>query len=107
MKNFKITSKVLMVNVEFPIEVGQLKTTAIAQLHIYENKDGSKGADVEFMDQINTKYMGVEISTYGDWKKFRDFHKSIGLDFEQMLGNKFNEVMTDEVVADLVKDIVF
>ena len=107
MKNLNIVSKLLMVSVEFPIEVGQLKTTAVAQLHIYENKDGSKGCDVEFMDQENITYMGVAIDGYNNWRKFCDFHKEMGIDFQDLLHKEFDKVWTKEFTDEYVKDIVF
>ena len=107
MKNLKITSKVLMVNVEFPLEVGPLKTTAIAGLHIYENEDGTKGADVDFMGQDNTTYMGVAIEGYTNWEKFLEFHREVGIDFGTILNDKFDEIWTKEFTTEFVKDIVF
>jgi hypothetical protein len=107
MKNLKLVSKLLMVSVEFPIEVGQLKTTAMAQLHIYDNQDGSRGCDVEFMDQNETTYMGVSIDGYSNWRKFYDFHKEMGIDFQDLLQKEFDKVWTDEFTAQYIKDIVF
>jgi len=106
MKNL-ITSKMLMVTVEFPIAVGQLKTTAQAQLHIYLNKEGSRGCDVEFVDQDDTTYMGVEIGGYSNWRKFCEFHKGMGIDFENLLQKEFDKVWTKEFTAEFIKDIVF
>ena len=107
MKNLKVTSKLLMVTVEFPIEVGQLKTTATASLHIYEKKEGGRGCDVEFMDQNNTTYMGIELGGYANWRKFCDFHKEMGIDFQSLLHKEFEKVWTDEFTAEYIKDIVF
>ena len=107
MKNLKISSKMLMVTVDFPIQVGQLKTTAMASLHIYEREDGSKGCDVEFMDQENTTYMDVKIDGYANWRKFCEFHKEMGIDFQDLLHKEFDKVWTDEFTAEFIKDIVF
>jgi hypothetical protein len=107
MKNLKISSKLLMVTVEFPIQVGQLKTTAMASLHIYERGDGSKGCDVEFMDQENTTYMDVKIDGYINLRKFYEFHKEMGIDFQDLLQKEFDKVWTEEFTAEYIKDIVF
>jgi hypothetical protein len=107
MKNLKVTSKMLMVTTEFPIAVGQLKTTAQAQLHIYSNNDGSRGCDAEFVDQENTTYMGVEIGGYNNFRKFCEFHKEMGINFEDLLHKEFGKVWTDEFTAEFIKDIVF
>ena len=107
MKNLKISQKLLMVTVEFPIEVGQLKTTAMAQLHIFTNKDGSRGCDVDFIDHEDTTYMDVKIDGYNNWKKFCEFHKEMGIDFQNLLHTEFDKVWTDEFTAEFIKDIVF
>ena len=103
----KITHKTLMVNVEFPIEVGQLKTTAIAQLFITKNDKGKNKADVEFIDMGKITYMDMTIEGYANWQKFKNFHKEIGLDFDKLINNEFDKVMTNETVKDLIKDIQF
>ena len=103
----KITHKTLMVNVEFPIEVGQLKTTAIAQLFVTKDDKGKNEAGVEFIDMGEITYMGMTIEGYTNWKKFKDFHKEMGLDFDKLLDNEFDKVMTDEAVENLIKDIQF
>jgi hypothetical protein len=107
MKNLNIVSKLLMVNVDFPLEVGQLKTTATASLHIYKNADGTKGCDVEFMDQNETTYMGVKIDGYQNWKKFCEFHKEMGIDFNDLLNKEFDKVWTKEFTDEFIKDITF
>lgn len=107
MKNLKITTKVLRVNVDFPIEVGQLKTTATAQLYIYHNKDGSKRCDVDFMDQRDTTYMGISIEGYENYRKFRDFHKEMGIDFDDLLDKEFDKVWTEEFTDEFIKDFNF
>jgi hypothetical protein len=103
----KITSKTLLVNVEFPIEIGQLKTTAIAQLFITKDDKGENEADVEFIDMGEITYMGMKIEGYTNWKKFKDFHKEMGLNFDKLLNDEFNKVMTEENVEKLIKDIQF
>ena len=107
MKNLQITSKVLMVYVEFPIEVGQLKTTATAQLFISNNEDGSRTCDVEFVHQEETTYMGMKIEGYKNWQKFCAFHKEMGIDFNELLHEEFDKVWTEEFTAEFVKDVTF
>ena len=107
MKTLKITHKTLMVNVDFPIEVGQLKTTATAQLCISTSENGGRTCDVEFMDQNETTYMGVKIDGYENWKKFCEFHKEMGIDFKKLLDEEFDKVWTEQFTAEFIKDIVF
>jgi DNA modification methylase len=72
-----------------------------------ENEDGTKGADVDFMDQADTTYMGVAIEGYTNWKKFLEFHREMGIDFGTILNDKFDEIWTKEFTTEFVKDIVF
>jgi hypothetical protein len=103
----KITHKTLMINVEFPIEVGQLKTTAVAQLFVTKNDQEEYKADVEFVDMGKTTYMDMAIEGYTNWQKFKNFHKEMGLNFDKLLDDEFNKVMTEEAVENLIKDIQF
>ena len=107
MKNLQITSKVLMVYVEFPIEVGQLKANALAQLYISNSNDGGRVCDVEFIDQNDITYMGVEIDGYQNWKKFCEFHKGMGIDFSDLLNKEFDKVWTKEFTDEFIKDFAF
>lgn len=107
MKNLKITSKTLMLTVDFPIEVGQLKTTATAHLHIYTDGNGIKQCEVEFMDQGATTYMGVSIDSYVNWQKFREFHKTMGIDYDNLIDKEFDKVWTKEFTDEFIKDFNF
>ena len=107
MKNLKITSKLLQVNVDFPIEVGQLKITATAQLYIYKNGNGIKQCDIDFIDKRDTTYMGISISGYENYIKFRDFHKEMGIDFQKLIDEEFDKVWTKEFTDEFIKDFDF
>jgi hypothetical protein len=51
--------------------------------------------------------MGVSIDGYSNWRKFYDFHKEMGIDFQDLLQKEFDKVWTDEFTAQYIKDIVF
>jgi hypothetical protein len=51
--------------------------------------------------------MGVPIDGYENWTKFVRVHKEMGIDFDKVIQNKFYEVLTEEAIDDLIKDLVF
>jgi hypothetical protein len=103
----KITSKCLHLTASFPIEIGELKLIAEAMIFVNKNKEGHNVAEVDFADITNTTYMGVPIDGYENWTKFVKAHKEIGIDFDKAIQNKFYEVLTEEAIDDLIKDLVF
>ena len=98
----KLTHKSFMLNFEETVTVGELKATVIA------NVMGTKtGFDIDFMDITNITYMGIDISGYQDWKKFREFHKEMGIDYHAHLLKKFNEIFTEEAIQKHVNKVTF
>lgn len=98
----KLIAKSFVLHLEETITVGELKTTLLASVM------GTKeGFDIEYTDQIDTSYMGMEIKGYQNWRKFRDFHKEMGIDFDAYLQKKFEEIFTVEAVKKYVNKITF
>lgn len=103
----KVTSNVLMSNVEIPVQIGGLKLTVIHQLCIYKGKHGEASWDVDIMDRSDITYMGIPIEdTYDAWKKFTDFHKEIGIDFNKLINEEASKVFDDKAVALLVAEML-
>jgi hypothetical protein len=98
MKNqVKITNKMMMVNFEFPITVGQVKLDAIGQAYVYaSDKSGQVTADFEFMDQDNETYMDMPIKGYDAWKKLKEFHSEFGVDLQKLIADEFDKVVNDD-----------
>ena len=97
MKNsVTITNKMLMVTFEFPIEVGQVKTNALAQAYVSRGRSGEVVGDFEFLDQETTTYMDMPVSGYDAWKKLREFHLEFGVDLQKLIDKKFDEVVNDD-----------
>jgi len=97
MITIKVTSKTLMVNLEFPIEVGQVKLNAICQAFISQNQDtGELEGDFEFIDYNNITYMGMPISGCDGMKKLKTFHSELGINLESLISDEFDKVMTDD-----------
>ena len=98
----KLQSKSFMLTLTEDVQVGELKTTLLAQVM------GTKeGFDIEFMDQINTSYMGIELNGWQNWKKFRDFHKEMGIDYDAHLQKKFEEIFNVASVKKYVNKVEF
>ncbi len=103
----KITAATLMVNVENQIEVGPLKLTAIHQVCLYEKTDGSIGHDVDLMDHTNITYMGVRVDgNYENWKKFTNFHKEMGIDFDKLINEESEKSLTEQDIKRMVSGIL-
>lgn len=98
----ELHSKSFMLTLTEDITIGELKTTLIAQV-----MGTKKDFDIEFMDQINTSYMGIELNGWQNWKKFRDFHKEMGIDYDTHLQKKFEEIFNVASVKKYVNKIEF
>ena len=98
MKNqVTITNKMMMVNFQFPITVGQVKLDAIGQAYVYaSDKSGQIAADFEFMDQDNETYMDMPIKGYEAWRKLKEFHSEFGVDLQKLIGDEFDKVVDDD-----------
>jgi predicted oxidoreductase len=97
MVKIKVTSKTLMVNLEFPIEVGQVKLDAVCQAFISQDQDtGELDGDFDFIDYNNVTYMGMSISDYGGVKKLKAFHNELGINLDALINNEYNKVMTSD-----------
>jgi len=97
MKNVKITNKMMMVNFEFPITVGQVKLDAIGQAYVYRDlQSGLMAGDFEFMDQENETYMDMPIKGNEAWKKLKTFHIEFGVDLQKLINDEFDKVVSEE-----------
>jgi hypothetical protein len=105
MKNVKITNKMMMVNFEFPIVVGQVKLNAIGQAYVYRDKQsGLMAGDFEFMDQENETYMGMSIKGYDAWKKLKAFHLEFGVDLQKLINDEFDKVVTEDFQREFLSE---
>jgi len=106
MKNqVKITNKMMMVNFQFPIVVGQVKLNAIGQAYIYKSsKSGEITGDFEFMDQENETYMDMPIKGYDAWKKLKEFHTEFGVDLQKLIDDEFYKVVTPDFEREFLSE---
>ena len=105
----KVTSNMLMLNVETPIQVGELKMNVLHQVCVYMGKDGIVAKDIDFLDYTDVTYHGVPLdNSYGAWKKFVNFHKEMGIDFDKLVDEAtekaFDSKELDLLVAEMLPD---
>ena len=98
MKNqIKITNKMMMVDFEFPITIGQVKLVATAQAYVSKHSEtGLIIADFEFTDQHEETYMDMPIKGYDAWKKLKEFHLEFGVDLHKLIANEFDKVVSED-----------
>ena len=98
MKNqVKVTNKMMMVNFEFPITVGQVSLNAIGQAYVHRSStSGLVEGDFEFMDQDEHTYMNMPVKGYDAWKKLKDFHTEFGVDLQKLIDDEFYKVVNED-----------
>ena len=91
----KITSKVVMVNIENNITLanGMIKLTVIHQAYLSEGKeDGGVEVDIDLMDWDNIEFMGMPVK---DIKIFKTHLSGLGIDFNEMMDNECSGLFSD------------
>ena len=93
MKKPYLTHVSLFMNVAIPVKVGPLKLNALYQMVLYETKEGIISHDFECLDYEDAEYMGVKMEPdYEAWQTFIKYHKSMGIDFNQLIDKEVNSV---------------
>jgi hypothetical protein len=99
----KVTQTLLMVMVEVPVQVGELKCKAQMQVcrTLGTLNEPNEGEDeIEFADISDITYMGIPIQGYNNWRKFKQFHLEMGIDWDKAIAQKINE-MTDDIIEEV------
>lgn len=98
----KLSSKAFMLNLEEKISIGELTAVLVCQVN------GDKQQfDIDFIDLGEITYMGIPIDGYDSWVKFKKFHLEMGINFGNLIDQKFNEVFTKEAVKEVVDKVKF
>lgn len=103
----KIESKLLMINVENDIVVGEgtIKLTAIHQLCFYKEGNGEIECDVDFMDMKNLTFMGMAVSNdYKSFKKFKETMLGMGIDIDDMIDEACEGIIKIEDINKLKEE---
>ena len=99
----KVTQTLLMVMVEVPVQVGELKCKAQMQVcrTLGTLNEPNEGEDeIEFADISDITYMGIPIEGYNNWRKFKQFHLEMGIDWDKAIAQKIND-MTDDIIEEV------
>ena len=105
MKNFKVTSKTILVGIAVPIEVGQIKLDNIYQLSIYKGStDNKMHYDIDDIDYQNVTYMGMEIDGYKGFTKLKEFHKELGIDLSDLIMKAASEKLDAQDLEKWISD---
>jgi hypothetical protein len=95
-----LQAKTFILTFSEPITIGDLKCELLAQVC-----GDKKDYDIDFMDVDNIIYRDVPIIGYKNWSKFRNFHKEMGIDFDEILRKHFNEIFTKEALEPFINKI--
>lgn len=107
MTKVELTHKSMNLQYSFDVKVGELTAKLTAGVWVYHKEKEENTYDCEFQDVCNISYMGMEIKGYDNWRKFKDFHKSMGINFDELLDKEFEKVMTKDRLDKLVKEVKF
>jgi hypothetical protein len=102
----KITNSMLMLTVENNIEVGPLSLKTDHMLNVYRDKKGELSYDLDFMGRNNVVFAGIKLEdSYQAWRKFADFHKEMGIDFDKQIRDEADKIMTDDNIMELINSL--
>ena len=105
MKNFKVTSKTILVGIAVPVVIGQIKLDSIYQISIYQGvTDGKIHYDIDDIDYQNVTYMGMEIDGYKGFSKLKDFHKELGIDLSDLIMKASSEKLDPQDLEKWIMD---
>lgn len=97
----KITDKTLMVNFETEVKIGRndaIEATLVHQASIYRDKLGGIGVDIESIDTVNVKFLGIAIEeSYAGFRKFKETMLTLGVDVDELIHEKELEIFKSDV----------
>jgi len=108
----KVTSKLMMLNVEHQIAVGNdaITATVIHQVCLSEGKNGEVVADVDFVDIENIEFLGIKIDNgYTEFQKFKTQMNEMGVNVDALIDEECVGLITTGGIQKLkneYKDLV-
>jgi hypothetical protein len=92
----KITDKTLMVNFETEVKLGNSDAIELTLIHtafISRDKLGGVDVDIELVDVVNVKFLGIAIEEgYKSFTKFKIQMLEFGIDVNKLVNEKDNEI---------------
>jgi len=103
----KITNTTLMVAFEHDVKIGpndSIELTLVSNAFVSKDENGNTHVDTEIgVDYINVKFLGQGIdSGYENFKEFRKSLLKLGIDFDELISNKEQEII-DSGIEDKFK----
>jgi len=100
------------ISVEINVELhSELKLDVVAQITFRgEGKlDVDKALrddelEVDILEYKNIRYMGKMINPVGEWSDLYEAHRDLGINLDMRIQGKVADVLTDEVVAIIVRN---
>jgi len=103
----KITHKTLTVEFTHEVTVGNndaIQATLVHHAYISKKIDGSISIDVDYVDIMDVKFLGMPIQRgYQGYKDFKARMKDLGIDVENLLNAAEKELITDALIENLKK----
>ena len=99
----KVLRKTVLLTLSIPVQVGGLVADMEYQFSIFEGSvKGKPTAEYEWVDLIDIYFQGVALTNYN---KFKDFHLEMGIDYDRLLHDKAEAILSDKVISDLIKSV--
>jgi hypothetical protein len=98
----KIVSKSTFITLEHDIQIGDLSVTLVGQAW---TDDKISYMDIDFTDVENIKYRGIPID-YDNWRKFKTFHKEMGIDYDGIMQKEFDIIFTKESITEKLQSFL-
>jgi hypothetical protein len=93
----KVTSKTLIVNFEKEVKLGKndaIELTLVYQAFIYEGKNGNIDCDLDLIDFIDVKFLGMPIEEgHKQFNQFKDQLLVLGIDLDKLIDEEEKQLM--------------
>jgi hypothetical protein len=107
----KVTSKTLLVSFETEVKLGKndaIELTLVHQAFIYKDKNGNIDCDLEIIDFIDAKFLGMPIEEgYKQFSKFREQLLALGINLDKLIDEEEEKLMNNglkSIIISMFKD---
>ena len=100
----KVTSKVVMLNVEHQIAVGNdaITATVIHQVCLSKGEEDEIFVDVDLMDITDIEFLGIKIDNdYKEFRKFKSQMSEMGVDVDALINEECVGLITTSDIQKL------
>ena len=93
----KLQSQSMIMHFTEDVTVGDLSATLVALVHV--NSVSDTNPDIEFADIININFRGVEVNGWQNWKKFKEFHMGMGINYDEIINAEFDKIFNTKSIC--------